>query len=209
MMIGTCRTELSNQLGSEENFAIDEASLPGKLKAFVPEEDVADLIRTFRIASPEAPAAEIFFKVTSARGYWRDSVLQTERKAVAGGAPVWSYRLMWRTPVDGGRRVTPHSLDLPFMFDNVTKARDMLGDPSDETAAMSRQLSETWLAFARTGDPNNPAIPSWRPYDLERRTVMLFDVPSVAQEDPHREERLAMERYPTQQLGRTLHRQTL
>jgi hypothetical protein len=28
-------------------------------------------------------------------------------------------------------------------------------------------------------------------------------------EDPHRDERLAMEKYPTQQLGRTLHRQTL
>jgi hypothetical protein len=38
---------------------------------------------------------------------------------------------------------------------------------------------------------------------------MLFDTPCVAAEDPHREERLVMDRYPTQQLGRTLHRQTL
>jgi hypothetical protein len=31
---------------------------------------------------------------------------------------------------------------------------------------------------------------------------MLFDVPPVAADDPHGEERRAMEKYPTQQLGR-------
>jgi para-nitrobenzyl esterase len=74
---------------------------------------------------------------------------------------------------------------------------------------MAHMMSESWLAFARTGDPNHAAIPQWTPYDLERRTVMLFDRPAKAAPDPHREERLAMERYPTQQLGRTLHRQTV
>jgi para-nitrobenzyl esterase len=68
-------------------------------------------------------------------------------------------------------------------------------------------MSEAWLAFARSGDPNHRGIPRWQPYDLERRPVMLFDTPSRAVNDPHRDERLAMERYPTQQLGRTLHRQ--
>jgi para-nitrobenzyl esterase len=66
-------------------------------------------------------------------------------------------------------------------------------------------MSETWLAFARSGNPNNPTVPAWRPYELEARTVMLFDTPPAAESDPHRAERLAMERYPTQQLGRILH----
>jgi para-nitrobenzyl esterase len=163
----------------------------------------------FKRASPDAPPSEIFFKIVTARGYWRDSVIQTERKAEQHGAPVWSYRVMWRTPIEDGRRVTPHSTDLPFVFDNVSKAKLMVGPPTDETAAMAEAMSESWLTFARTGDPNNEAAPAWAPYDLKRRTVMLFDVPCRAVEDPHREERLAMERYPTQQLGRTLHRQTL
>ncbi|HMI94693.1 MAG TPA: carboxylesterase family protein, partial [Polyangiales bacterium] len=140
------------------------------------------------------------------RGYWRDSVIQTERKAAQGRAPVYSYRLMWQTPVQGGRLMTPHSLDLPFMFDNVSKASEMVGAPSDQTAALAHIMSESWLAFARSGDPNHAAIPSWRPYDLGERSVMLLDVPPVLAQDPQREERLAMERYPTQQLGRVLHR---
>jgi para-nitrobenzyl esterase len=201
LMIGTCRTELSSLLGADESsFALDDTGLAERLTRFVPREDVHGLIELFRRESPDAPPSEIFFKIGTARGYWRDSVLQTERKVAQGKAPVYAYRLMWRTPVEGGRRVTPHSLDLPFVFDNVTKARDMVGPPSGQTAAMVNCMSESWLAFARTGDPNNAAIPAWRPYDLTRRTVMLFDVPSTAAEDPQRAERLAMEKYPTQQL---------
>jgi para-nitrobenzyl esterase len=206
MMIGTCRTELSNQLGNSDTFALDAAGLAERLRAFVPPEDVAELIAVFERGSPGASASEIFFKVTTARGYWRDSILQTEAKVRQAGAPVWSYRLMWRTPIEGGRRITPHSLDLPFMFDNVTKAPQMVGSPSAETEAMANMMSETWLAFARAGNPNNPAVPAWKAYDLQARTVMLFDLPPSAESDPHREERLAMDGYPTQQLGRVLHR---
>ena len=201
LLIGTCRTELSNQLGSadESTFTLDDAALVERLTRFVPSADVPELITLFRQQSPGASASEIFFKITSARGYWLDSLIQTERKVAQAGAPVYSYRVMWRTPVEGGRRISPHSLDLPFMFDNVSKAREMVGEPSAETATMANCMSESWLAFARTGDPNHAAIPPWPAYDLENRHVMLFDVPPVCARDPHQPERVAMAKYPSQQ----------
>ncbi|HVM99172.1 MAG TPA: carboxylesterase family protein [Caulobacteraceae bacterium] len=203
MMVGTCRTELSNQLGNadESLFSLTEAELPQRLGRYLPPTDAPELIEVFRRAEPTASPSALFFKITTARGYWLDSVIQTERKAAQGVAPVWSYRLMWRTPIEGGRRITPHSLDLPFMFDNVSKARRMVGEASSDTEALANAMSEAWLAFARTGDPNCPAIPDWAPYDLERRPVMLFDVGPEVASDPHRDERLAMARYPTQQMG--------
>jgi para-nitrobenzyl esterase len=212
MMIGTCRTELSNQLGSMDPtaFEITDADLADRLARFVPASDVAELAAIIRRSVPGAGAPEVLFTAATARGYWRDSVLQTERKAdqaAAGGAPVWSYRVMWRTPVEGGRRITPHSLDLPFVFDNVATTAHMVGPPSAETAAMANAMCETWLAFARTGDPNNGTVPAWHPYDRDRRTVMHFDVPPEAVDDPHREERLFMERFETQQRRGVLHRQ--
>ena len=208
MLIGTCRTELSNQVGSADpsTFSIEEHELEERLSRYVPREDVAELATTVRRSSPGASAAEVFFTIATARGYWLDSVLQTERKAALQAAPVYSYRLMWRTPVEDGRRITPHSLDLPFVFDNVNVAPDMVGPPTEETAALSQAMSESWIAFARTGDPNNAHVPAWAPYDNDRRTVMLFDVEPTAADDPHRDERIAMSRYPTQQLGRILHR---
>jgi para-nitrobenzyl esterase len=209
MLIGTCRTELSNQVGSADasTFDITPADLPERLTRYFPAEDVPALIETFRQSNPDASAPELFFTLITARGYWLDSVLQTERKALQNGAPVYSYRLMWRTPVDGGRRITPHSLDLPFVFDNVDVASDMVGSPTSETEAMTRAMTASWLAFARTGNPGNAHVPEWAPYDLERRTVMHFDVEPLAHPDPHREERLAISRYDTQQArGRVLHR---
>lgn len=209
MMIGTCRTELSSQIGmlDPSSFDINDDDLVGRLSTFMDPGDAAQAIRFARAASPGASAAEVLFTVTTELTYWRDSVVQTERKAAqaaAGGAPVWSYRVMWRTPIEGGRRLTPHSTDLPFVFDNVAIAEHMVGPPTDETAAMTEAMSESWLAFARSGDPNNSAVPAWRPYDLETRTVMHFDVPSVVVDDPHADTRRLIDGYPTQQLGRFL-----
>ena len=214
MMIGTCRTEMSLQLGMTDptTYDITDADLPERLAAFVEADDVERLIEIVRRSNPAAPAPEVLFTIATARGYWRDSVIQTEHKAAqaaAGGAPVWSYRVLWRTPVEGGRKISPHNLDLPFVFDNVALASQITGPPSEETAAMAEAMSESWLTFARTGDPNNPAVPAWRPYDLEHRTVMHFDVPPAAVDDPFPEERLAMARYETQQARRGApHRRT-
>lgn len=209
LVVGTCRTELSNQVGSMDpsTFDITDDDLVERLSPYVPAEDAPGLVEVVRRTNPSMPAPEVFFTIITGRGYWLDSVLQTERKAAQGGAPVWSYRVMWRTPVEGGRRISPHSLDLPFVFDNVAVAADMVGEPTEATAAMTDAVCESWLAFASTGDPNNAAVPTWEPYDLERRTVMHFDVPPTAVEDPFHEERIAMSRYETQQVrGRALHR---
>jgi para-nitrobenzyl esterase len=203
MIIGTNRTELSLQLGMADptSYDITDADLPERLARFVPEDHIAELVALVRRSSPDAPAPEVLFTIATARGYWLDSVLQTERKAAAGGAPVWSYRITWRTPVEDGRKISPHNLDLPFVFDNVERGRHIAGPPTAETAAMATAMSESWLAFARTGDPNNDAAPAWRPYDLDHRTVLHLDVPPVAVDDPFRDERLAFARYETQQAG--------
>jgi para-nitrobenzyl esterase len=117
---------------------------------------------------------------------------------------------MWRQPVEGGRRVSQHSLCLPFVFDNVAAAAHMTGPDTEQTRAMVDNMANSWIAFARSGDPNNSSIPRWAPYDLERRTTMMFDVPSKAVDDPHKQERLFMARYPSQQDGGTaLHRRAL
>jgi len=54
-------------------------------------------------------------------------------------------------------------------------------------------VSEAWLAFARTGDPNHSGLPAWPTYDTDRRATMLFDVDCRIADDPDAEERLAWE----------------
>jgi para-nitrobenzyl esterase len=45
-------------------------------------------------------------------------------------------------------------------------------------------MSEAWLAFARSGDPNIPTLPTWPAYSLDRRSTMLFDVAPRVVDDP-------------------------
>jgi len=53
---------------------------------------------------------------------------------------------------------------------------------------MAAAMSEAWIAFARSGDPNHPGIPKWPSYSASNRATMLFDIPSHVVDDPFREE---------------------
>jgi len=94
------------------------------------------------------------------------------------------YNLVWETPVANNQFKTPHFLDVPFIFDNVEKARVLVG-PGPQPEALARQMSDAWLAFARTGNPDAKSIPHWPPYTSGQRSTMAFDVKSHIIEDPN------------------------
>ncbi|PRZ44102.1 para-nitrobenzyl esterase [Antricoccus suffuscus] len=203
LLVGTCRTELSyfSFVAGEDTKSITDEDLPTRLARYLPAAVATEVIEVFRASNSHASPPELYALISTARTYWLDSLLQAERKAQLGGAPVFAYRLMWRTPFRGGALFSPHTLDLPFMFDNVDKPDHVAGRPSADTAALAEAMSESWLAFARTGDPNNQHVPAWAPYSLDRRTEMLFDAPLTVVDDPFRGERATIEQLPTQQLG--------
>ncbi|MDP2127343.1 MAG: carboxylesterase family protein [Pseudohongiella sp.] len=212
MMLGTTRTELSNQMGTIPGiFDMSVAEAKERLNGFLDEGDVDEAWEIFQASRPQANPSEVFFTIVSARGYVRDQTIMAEQRVHAGSTDnTYVYRLMWRQPVEGGRRVSQHSLDLPFMFDNVAAGAQMTGPDTEHTRAMADSMANSWLAFARSGNPNNSSVPAWAAYDLERRNTMLFDVPSTAVDDPHKEERLFMARYASQQDGgNALHRQNM
>jgi len=62
-------------------------------------------------------------------------------------------------------------------------------------------MSQALLAFARHGDPNHPGLPRWKPYGLEARETMVFDVPSRMENDPRGGERELYRRAPFIQRG--------
>lgn len=206
MIVGTTRTELSSQLGNQPGIhELTEPDLVKRLAPYLAGGDAAEVLATFKASNPEASPSELFFLIASARGYVRDATLQAERKAALPGAPVWMYRLMFRTPVEGGRRFTPHSLCVPLAFDNPARAPSMVGPHTPAAQAVARAMSSAWTRFAHTGAPDSAELP-WPQFDTTQRRIMLFDTASGAVADPQREERLVMEPYPSQQLSRTLHR---
>ena len=65
--------------------------------------------------------------------------------------------------------------------------------PGPAPTALARTMSDAWIAFAKTGDPNTAALPDWPRYDIAARPTMIFDVTPRVVNDPEAEVRNAMQ----------------
>ncbi len=171
---------------------LDAVGLRRRIEALVGD-DAERVIDIYRREHPRASCSDLLaYIATGRRRYPIDSIKLAERKAARRGAPVYLYTLTWRTPAARGALRTPHALEIPFVFDNVEASRRFVG-PGDEPLLLAEAMSSTWLAFARSGDPNNARIPSWPAYSLERREQMIFDIPCSIQRNFGHAERAAWE----------------
>ena len=195
LLVGTNNNEMRLQagLGSPENFSLSWEQLPEKLASFVPAGEIDEVIAGMRQAHPGYDASDVFFQVATFRNYRGTALRQAERKS-AQEAPVYMYRLDWKTPVEGGRLETPHALDIAFVFDNVARSTSFTGPETAETQRMADLMADAWIAFAKTGNPNTPALPQWPAYNVDTRVTMIFDLDPEVVSDPDGEERELLQR---------------
>jgi para-nitrobenzyl esterase len=116
------------------------------------------------------------------------------------GAPVYAYQLDYRSPLDGGRYGAMHTMDIPLVFDNIAQPGSLTGAGTAAQKVADR-MSDAFIAFARSGDPNIAGLPQWRPYELSSRATMLFDVEPRLADDPRGGERRLFAQVPYIQRG--------
>jgi para-nitrobenzyl esterase len=151
-----------------------KSSVGQYLGAYTPEE----IIRRYRAIYPDRDAAHIVVAAAVAFRAWPGQVIEADRRAAdaRSQAHTWVYRMDWKVPFPGHWSL--HTIDLPFVFDNVALAPGMCGASAEEQAAaqpLATRMSEMLIAFARTGDPNCKEVPHWPSYDLKERNTMIFD----------------------------------
>jgi len=188
LVIGSTRTELTLQTDPAA-FSLDDVALRGRVRELVgaATDRIVDI---YRKASPNATPSELYFLIASDHRYGAPAMKIAERRAALGKGPVYLYYFRWETPLDGGRLKSPHTIEIPFVFDNVQSSRLTAGATGAQ--ALAGRVSDAWVAFARSGDPNTPKLPHWPAFDANERATMMFDNASVVQNDPLREQRLAM-----------------
>jgi len=139
------------------------------------------LIAAYRQIHPDYSNDYLFAAMTNSHA-WRAPKM-AERKAEQGGAPVWLYQWDWEAPVDDGILKSPHTMEIPFVFDNVDKGPILLGS-AESTFRLGELASSAWTRFAGEGDPNVPGLPQWPAYSVQNRATMMFDVSSHVEIDP-------------------------
>jgi len=107
-----------------------------------------------------------------------------ELKANQGQAPAYVYVLQWR--INDVLR-SPHGADVALAFNNVASSPALVAAPGAQQ--VSDQMSDAWVAFARTGNPAGKNAPALRPYTPEHRDVMLLDTQSRVVNDYDRARR--------------------
>ena len=123
-------------------------------------------------------------------------------RAIGDGTDVYLYFFSHAPPVfrlyvpdrpeldvPGGQRSNGayHSGDLAYAFGNV----GLVGiDWNDRDRELSDQMSQYWVNFAKTGNPNGDGLPEWPEYDRETERAIEFGADGTAAVAKVREKKL-------------------
>ncbi len=181
LLIGDMKNEMTSFTATVDaiwNRTLTEAQARDRMFA-IAGRHTDTVTETYRRLYPRANPAQRFLAAATDSNFRVRSLAVAQRKAAQGKAPVWMYSFEWETPLFEGRLGAPHALDVPFCFDTIdlTNATDM----SPGARKVAATMASTWIAFARTGNPDNATIPHWPAYNAAERPTLLIDVePSVA-----------------------------
>jgi para-nitrobenzyl esterase len=189
VMLGSTRTELTSS-AQEADFSLSDAAMRTRVQQLLGRH-ADEAIRVYQKVNPGATASDVYFLIASDYRYSGPVMKIAERRAALGKGPVYLYYFRWETPVDGGRLKSPHTIEIPFAFDNVKAATRLTGG-GPEAMALADKVSDTWIAFAKTGNPNQPKMPRWPAFNAADRPTMVFNTESRVVNDPIKEQRLVM-----------------
>jgi para-nitrobenzyl esterase len=193
LLIGHTQTEETlYDRPTPEKLAIDEAALRARVGTRIGG-NPDPVIAAFRQARPKATPWDLWILIATDHPRGAYSRELARRKAEQRGAPAFLYRFDWETPEGGGHMRSPHTVEIPFVFNNIAIAGPLISK-MPEAQTLADKVSAAWVAFARTGNPNTSKLPQWPAYSAAARETMLFNDVSRVEKDPDRVSRLAMER---------------
>lgn len=145
--------------------------------------DLADLGKAAYPASTDAEASAVASMPFSDTMSWHMRLFADQQAKI--GQKAYFYWFTHEPPYDEGQPQlgAGHTAEIPYVFDNLAAPRtypagssvkQMAGNPREE--AFADEVSQYWVNFARTGNPNGDDLPYWPPVtELKENEAMLLD----------------------------------
>ncbi len=173
VIIGTTRNEFgANYYGKE--VTLDEAR---KVLAPTFGEDTDAFIEAYREAYPDGSLQDM---LSLDRTFRFNSVVSCRGINEQGGAPVWNYLFDWQKPSD---HYSAHGDELPFFFNTIKAEKRKVPEITPEISRLQEIMSDYWVNFAYTGNPNGEGLPTWHSYAEANEPCIIFDTPEVVERE--------------------------
>ncbi|MFF2188092.1 carboxylesterase/lipase family protein [Streptomyces sp. NPDC058155] len=148
--------------------------------------DPSKLVEAYRTARPDADFGALRSAVMGdalfGAGSWALADAHAAHASHSSSA-TFCYEFAWRSEALDGQLGATHTTELPFVFDlthlPALHGPNALLGPGKPPPDLAARVHETWVRFARTGDPG------WDTYDTERRATMRIDTEWTQLDDPH------------------------
>ncbi len=141
------------------------------------------LIDSYRELYPDQSPAYLLMQVTGTTRQIQGAA-QLAGAHAAMPAPTYAYVFSHPLPPQDFVLKSPHTAEIPYIMDNVGKS-PLFAGATEADFAVEDLMSNIWVSFARTGDPNVEGLPDWPQYDAETRPTMFLSADSQLVERPY------------------------
>ena len=204
MILGNTHDETAVPVHGTLTWDDAPAALRNAVAIYLGPYSAEEVIAKYRTIYPDKSPIDIVIAAATAFRAWPGQVLEAERRVAdpVSQPHTWVYQMNWHRDAPGARAV--HTIDIPFMFDNLAAAPGQIGATPEELAAaqpLADIMSGMLIHYAATGNPNHPGLPLWPAYDLNARNTMIWDRSPHIEQDPRGEERRYAAASPYRQPG--------
>jgi len=172
LLVGTTLNEFVTAMGHPEFMEMDEELLKSRVQSVFGDKSDS-VIAAAKSVYPNAIPFELW-SVIAVSGVRASALNQARLKAAQGAAPAYCYQFAWQTPLVNGRPMAFHCSEIAFVFDNTDRCENMTGG-GQAARDLAAKVSDAWIHFARSGDPNHPGLPHWTRLTAETNATMIFD----------------------------------